>query len=505
MPYVGNPLADAFSSREKQDLTGQSGTSFTLTHSVSHANDLSVYINHVRQEPTTAYSVNGTTLTTTGSVAGTDDFYIIYDELAVQSISHPSDQAMTATSGTFTSGLVGTTGTFSGALSGTTGTFSGALSATTGTFSGAVDIQGQELILDADNDTSITADTDDQIDIKVGGNDTAIVTADTVKIRSDNASLVFRRTTSEADIAKIQYVNGNPSLDIGADGKNIRFINAGSYAETMRIKSDGNVGIGATNPGTKLQVVNDTDTDYNISTATTNAVLNLKNNTSGASNCVGMSFSTESNGEWYLTAVQESSTECAFRIGARAYGSRHDRMVINSDGTVLIGNHNSNPTAWGLRVFNVHGTHATIEGYNDNSGGKNLNLFRHDDASIFQVSNGGAVWAAGGYTSDKAFKNVIGDCTEGWSKLKDVEPKSYKYKRISNVEQKDGTTKEVFSDDDMDSNIHYGVIAQDLKKVLPDITYGEEGKMSVDYHGLLMVAINTIKELEARITVLESK
>ena len=47
------------------------------------------------------------------------------------------------------------------------------------------------------------------------------------------------------------------------------------------------------------------------------------------------------------------------------------------------------------------------------------------------------------------------------------------------------------------------LLIQDLKKVLPDITYGEEGKMSVDYHGLLMVAINTIKELEARIKALE--
>ena len=61
----------------------------------------------------------------------------------------------------------------------------------------------------------------------------------------------------------------------------------------------------------------------------------------------------------------------------------------------------------------------------------------------------------------------------------------------------------MFSDDDMDSNIHYGVIAQELKEVLPDITYGEEGKMSVDYNALLMVAINTIKELEARIKALE--
>jgi len=33
------------------------------------------------------------------------------------------------------------------------------------------DLNGQELILDADGDTSITADTDDQIDIKIGGTD----------------------------------------------------------------------------------------------------------------------------------------------------------------------------------------------------------------------------------------------------------------------------------------------------------------------------------------------
>ena len=127
MPYVGNPLADAYSARVKQDLTGGSGTSFTLSHAVSSPNDLSIYINHVRQEPTTAYTVNGTALTMTGSVAGTDDFYIIYDELAIQSISHPTNQALTATAGTFTSGLVGTTATFS-----STGSFGGATTLTGG-------------------------------------------------------------------------------------------------------------------------------------------------------------------------------------------------------------------------------------------------------------------------------------------------------------------------------------------------------------------------------------
>ena len=133
MPYVGNPLANAFSSRVKQDLTGQSGTSFTLTHAVSSANDLSVYINHVRQEPTTAYTVDYNTLTTTGSVAGTDDFYIIYDELGLQSIAHDSAQAMKATSGTFTGAITTTQMASSGPVSGTTGTFSGAISGTLGT------------------------------------------------------------------------------------------------------------------------------------------------------------------------------------------------------------------------------------------------------------------------------------------------------------------------------------------------------------------------------------
>jgi len=38
-------------------------------------------------------------------------------------------------------------------------------------FSGGLDIEGRELVLDADGDTSLTADTDDQIDIRIAGTD----------------------------------------------------------------------------------------------------------------------------------------------------------------------------------------------------------------------------------------------------------------------------------------------------------------------------------------------
>ena len=40
-----------------------------------------------------------------------------------------------------------------------------------------IDLNGQELILDADADTSITADTDDRIDIKIAGSDTVHITS----------------------------------------------------------------------------------------------------------------------------------------------------------------------------------------------------------------------------------------------------------------------------------------------------------------------------------------
>jgi hypothetical protein len=48
----------------------------------------------------------------------------------------------------------------------TGGTFSGNVAV-----NGTLDVNGNELILDADGDTSITADTDDQIDFKTGGSD----------------------------------------------------------------------------------------------------------------------------------------------------------------------------------------------------------------------------------------------------------------------------------------------------------------------------------------------
>jgi hypothetical protein len=59
---------------------------------------------------------------------------------------------------------------------------------------GSIDLQGQELILDADADTSLTADTDDQIDIKIANIDVANVTT------ANSGDLVITNAVQDKDI-----------------------------------------------------------------------------------------------------------------------------------------------------------------------------------------------------------------------------------------------------------------------------------------------------------------
>jgi len=97
MGYVGNQQAEGFVQRPtKQDLTGATGTSLTLTHAVSKEEDIDLYINNVKQEPTTAYTVADTAVTLTGSVVATDDIYVVYNSLALQTVVPPDGSISTA-------------------------------------------------------------------------------------------------------------------------------------------------------------------------------------------------------------------------------------------------------------------------------------------------------------------------------------------------------------------------------------------------------------------------
>ena len=164
MSYIGQQLpADTFSGFVTDAFTGDgSATTFTLSKAPFSEDGLIVVINNVIQRPTTNFTVSGTTLTIVGTaVASGDVIYAIHTSGAVPS-----------------------------------------------TLASKVDVNGLSdgVILDADADTTISADTDDQIDIKVGGTDVVTLT---------NSSLVLKGTT--------------PTLTIGDAG-----------AEDTKIVFDGN-------------------------------------------------------------------------------------------------------------------------------------------------------------------------------------------------------------------------------------------------------------------------
>ena len=83
MAYLGLSPAVQTTAMAYQDLTGGSGTSFTLDHPVGNASEIEVFVNNVRQEPTVAYTASGTSLSMTGSVAASDDFYVVFQGKAL--------------------------------------------------------------------------------------------------------------------------------------------------------------------------------------------------------------------------------------------------------------------------------------------------------------------------------------------------------------------------------------------------------------------------------------
>lgn len=90
MPFIGNQPALSYTSFAKQDFSTSATTSYTLDNPVTNANELALFINFVRQEPTTAYSASGTTLTLTSATSSSDDMYCVYLGKAVQTVNPPN-------------------------------------------------------------------------------------------------------------------------------------------------------------------------------------------------------------------------------------------------------------------------------------------------------------------------------------------------------------------------------------------------------------------------------
>ena len=101
MPYIGPPAPDRFvAPKAATQFSGDgSTTAFTLDHAVGSDEDILVSVDGVIQEPSVAYAVsNGTTLTFTGAPSSNsgNNIFVYYLFRTVGTVSHPSNNALSA-------------------------------------------------------------------------------------------------------------------------------------------------------------------------------------------------------------------------------------------------------------------------------------------------------------------------------------------------------------------------------------------------------------------------
>ena len=155
MAYIGKAPVNGFHSKQTLSTDGSTVT-FTLDFTVADETSIIVSVGGVLQEPKVAYNLagGGTQITFTAAPASTDTAYIQYlGQAIVQTL---------------------------------------------------LDVNGAEFILDVDADTSFTADTDDEIDIKVGGTDRSTI-----------------KTTGFHNVDSYKFIAGTgDDLEIYHDGTN---------------------------------------------------------------------------------------------------------------------------------------------------------------------------------------------------------------------------------------------------------------------------------------------
>jgi hypothetical protein len=100
MPFIGTPLdtRNTFQSLQGKRFSGDgSTTAFTLDIAPGSVFDIEVFVENVRQDPNSAYSISGTTLTFTGAPpSGTNNIYVVHQAKSVGTIDVPALGVSTA-------------------------------------------------------------------------------------------------------------------------------------------------------------------------------------------------------------------------------------------------------------------------------------------------------------------------------------------------------------------------------------------------------------------------
>lgn len=322
---------------------------------------------------------------------------------------------------------------------------------------GTLDVNGGEVILDADADTSITADTDDQIDFKIGGTDVATLT---------NSNLVLKGTTPTLTIgdgdeedSKILFDGNAQDFHIGLDDSaDDLVIGTGSTLGTNAIAvvtSDGNIAIGATS------------TNMAGLTSSVNTILGIKN-TDGGINTADLRLDGSAGG---IINFGDDNVRTALIFSD---GVNYTEITTRVNKPLRFGVNNAEAmrlTTTGLGIGNTSPSVAL---------GVTGAIIASDNITAY------------GTPSDIRLKENIEVIDNALDKVKQLKGITYDLKS--------------------DGNRLTGLIAQDLEKVLPEAVYetsavdnANDKHLAIRYGNTVGLLVEAIKELEAKIESLENK
>ena len=89
MAYIGNTPAEAYISISSQTFTTINGTGYTLSSSVTNSEDIALFLNNVRQKPST-YTATGTALTMGTATTTADELSCVYLGKGIQTVTPPA-------------------------------------------------------------------------------------------------------------------------------------------------------------------------------------------------------------------------------------------------------------------------------------------------------------------------------------------------------------------------------------------------------------------------------
>jgi len=242
MPFIGNQPALSYTSFAKQDFTTSATTSYTLDNPVANENEIALFINFVRQEPTTAYTASGTSLTLTSATSASDDMYCVYLGKAVQTV--------TPASGSVTNSMLVDNTITSSKLSYPLTTFSSTGIDDNAT-STAITIDSSERVgigtASPENNLHIFTNNGlEGLTIKSTGNTSNAIIVDANRSSAGNAINQLLGRWNGTDVADIIFQTGSDTTNKDDGIITFRTSSANNISERMRIDSSGNLLVGVT-------------------------------------------------------------------------------------------------------------------------------------------------------------------------------------------------------------------------------------------------------------------